>query len=347
MYLNTAFNKMEHLQKQDNFWSTFFKVFFSLLTVVILFCAVTYFIAWSEGNAGPDATKMWEIYNKLGINPMTLTSYERDVMANIIFNEDIEEGFDDIGGNETLKDTVKRLVIKPTLNPEIYTGKKLLKPPNGIILYGPPGTGKSMTARAIAKEVGGAFINVTSDLVENKFYGESQKIVHAIFSLADKLKPCVVFFDEIDGLCGTRNLFDQSHVTSVKTTLLSEMDGVQKRDPGIIAVGATNRIDNLDPALKRRMRLHINVDLPDEEARKSILSKVVSGEPLDEDVKIEDIAGKTDGMSGSDLHELCKLAAQHAIKNSGEETDYVSISKTAFESAIVDLCGCNKEDSEE
>ena len=125
------------------------------------------------------------------------------------------------------------------------------------------------------------------------------------------------------------------------------MDGVQKRDPGIIAVGATNRIDNLDPALKRRMRLHINVDLPDEEARKSILSKVVSGEPLDEDVKIEDIAGKTDGMSGSDLHELCKLAAQHAIKNSGEETDYVSISKTAFESAIVDLCGCNKEDSEE
>ena len=332
---------------EDNYWATFFKVFFTLLIFVIVFSVIFYFTSLSEGNGGTDTTKMWIVYNKLGINPMTLTSYERDVLSNIIFNEDIEEGFDDIGGNEPLKDTVKRLVIKPTLNPGMYTGKKLLKPPNGIILYGPPGTGKSMTARAIAKEVGGAFINVTSDLVENKFYGESQKIVHAIFSLADKIKPCVVFFDEIDGLCGTRNLFDQSHVTSVKTTLLGEMDGVQKRDPGIIAVGATNRIDNLDPALKRRMRLHINVELPDEDARKSILAKVVSGEPLDSDVKIEEIAEKTVGMSGSDLHELCKLAAQHAIKNSGETDSYISINKTSFEKAIFDLCGCNKEDDEE
>ena len=284
------------------------------------------------GSNNTDYEKMWSVYNKIGINPMYLTSYERDVLGNIILNEDIEEGFNDIGGNETLKDTILRLVIKPTLNPEIYTGRKLLRPPNGIILYGPPGTGKTLTARAVAQEVGGCFINVTSDLIENKFFGESQKIVHAIFSLADKIKPCVVFFDEIDGLCGTRNLFDQSHVTSVKTTLLGEMDGIYKRDPGVIVIGATNRLDNLDPAVKRRMRLHIKVDLPDIYGRTSILDKIVCGEPLNGDVDLKNIAKRTGGMSGSDLHELCKLAAQYAIKKS--ET---SISTEHFNSALLDL----------
>lgn len=325
----------------NGYWSIFFKVFFSLITFVIAFWAITSVISQTEGTTGTDYSKMWDVYNKLGINPIYLTNYEREVLSNIVLNENIEEGFDDIGGNDELKDTVMRLVIKPTLNPSIYTGRKLLRPPNGLILYGPPGTGKTLTARAIAREVGGAFINVTSDLVENKFFGESQKLVHAIFSLADKIKPCVVFFDEIDGLCGTRNLFDQSHVTSVKTTLLGEMDGIYKRDPGVIAIGATNRIDNLDPAVKRRMRLHIKVDLPNLDSRNSILDKIVCGEPIGTDVNLKEISKKTGGMSGSDLHELCKLAAQHAIKNSASV-----ISATDFDSAILDLLTpCDAEES--
>jgi|TARA_X000001036_G_scaffold388175_1_gene384342 SpoVK/Ycf46/Vps4 family AAA+-type ATPase len=291
--------------------------------------------------AATDYKRLWNIYKTLGVNPMSLSYYERDVLSNIVMSQDIDESFEDIGGNEQVKDNIDRLVIKPTLNPSIYKGKRLLRPPNGIILYGPPGTGKTMTARAVAKKIGGYFINVTSNLIENKYYGESQKIVHAIFSIADKIKPCVVFFDEIDGLCGTRNIFDQSHVTSVKTTLLGEIDGIHKRDPGVIVFGATNRIDNLDPALKRRMRLHIKVDLPSQEARKQIIQKILDDEPIDGEVDIDQIAKDTEGMSGSDLHELCKLAAQHAMCGAAacddHATEDVSINKANFDDAIDDI----------
>tara|TARA_B100001094_G_scaffold327777_1_gene386729 strand:+ start:617 stop:1546 length:930 start_codon:yes stop_codon:yes gene_type:complete len=304
----------------------------------------------STGGTGSttDYKRLWKLYQTLGVNPVMLSGYERDVLSNIVLSDEIEESFEDIGGNEELKDNIERLVIRPTLNPSMYKGKNLLKPPNGIILYGPPGTGKTMMARAVAKKIGGYFINVTSNLIENKFYGESQKIVHAIFSIADKIKPCVVFFDEIDGLCGTRNIFDQSHVTSVKTTLLGEMDGIYKRDPGVIVFGATNRIDNLDPALKRRMRLHIKVDLPTTEARKSIIEKIIQGEPINDDVDLDKIAEDTDGLSGSDLHEICKLAAQHAMKEASDNevadeggehfsATPLTINKDNFECAINDI----------
>tara|TARA_X000001036_G_scaffold356733_1_gene338836 strand:- start:342 stop:1340 length:999 start_codon:yes stop_codon:yes gene_type:complete len=321
------------------FWSTFFKVVFFILFFLIISIVGSYFFQNLESSSvnSPDVSQMWKIYEKIGLNPLTLNTYEREILGNIVFPEDIDEGFENIGGNYSLKDNIERLVVKPTLNPDIYTGRKLLRPPNGIILYGPPGTGKTMTARAIAKEVGGFFINVTSDMIENKFYGESQKLVHALFSVCNKIKPCVIFFDEIDGICGTRNIFDQSHVTSVKTTLLGEMDGIHKRDPGVIVIGATNRIDNLDSALKRRMRLHIKVPVPDLEARESILSKVVEGEPLNEDIILGEIAKKTEGMSGSDLHELCKLAAQHAMKNKDLDSEEILICEKDFDLAISDL----------
>ena len=319
-------------------------IFLAILSIIV--SLVIHYLTMSDAGTGgtgaaTDYKRLWNIYKTLGVNPMSLSYYERDVLSNIVMSQDIDESFEDIGGNEQVKDNIDRLVIKPTLNPSIYKGKRLLRPPNGIILYGPPGTGKTMTARAVAKKIGGYFINVTSNLIENKYYGESQKIVHAIFSIADKIKPCVVFFDEIDGLCGTRNIFDQSHVTSVKTTLLGEIDGIHKRDPGVIVFGATNRIDNLDPALKRRMRLHIKVDLPSQEARKQIIQKILDDEPIDGEVDIDQIAKDTEGMSGSDLHELCKLAAQHAMCGAAacddHATEDVSINKANFDDAIDDI----------
>ena len=312
--------------------------------MAIFTCGIHYFMVQTEGSAGSntDYGKLWKIYDKMKINPIGLSAHERDVLSNIVMSEDIDEGFDDIGGNNELKNNIERLIIKPTLNPSLYKGRKLLRPPNGVILYGPPGTGKTMMARAVAKKIGGYFINVTSDMVENKFYGESQKMIHAIFSLANKIKPCVVFFDEIDGMCGTRNIFDHSHVTSVKTCLLGEMDGIYKRDPGVIVFGATNRLDNLDAALKRRMRLHIKVDLPKKCARKSILEKVLIGEPIRDDVDIDEIADDTEGLSGSDLHELCKLAAQHAMREAADTSygnEAIEINNNNFRSAICDLTG--------
>ena len=330
-------------KSRPKFWTSFFKIFIVMLIMAIFTCGVHYFMVQTEGAAGSntDFSKLWKIYDKMKINPIGLSAHERDVLSNIVMSEDIDEGFDDIGGNTELKNNIDRLIIKPTLNPEIYKGRKLLRPPNGVILYGPPGTGKTMMARAVAKRIGGYFINVTSDMVENKFYGESQKMIHAIFTLANKIKPCVVFFDEIDGMCGTRNILDHSHVTSVKTCLLGEMDGIYKRDPGVIVFGATNRLDNLDPALKRRMRLHIKVDLPKIDARTSILEKILIGEPTKWDVDINRIAELTEGLSGSDLHELCKLAAQHAMRGAADlhENEAIEINNNNFRSAICDLTG--------
>ena len=339
------------ISKSNNLGFILRSVFLALLSILVTL-VIHYFTMSPESTGGTgsatDYKRLWKLYQTLGVNPVMLSGYERDVLSNIVLSDEIEESFEDIGGNEELKDNIERLVIRPTLNPSMYKGKNLLKPPNGIILYGPPGTGKTMMARAVAKKIGGYFINVTSNLIENKFYGESQKIVHAIFSIADKIKPCVVFFDEIDGLCGTRNIFDQSHVTSVKTTLLGEMDGIYKRDPGVIVFGATNRIDNLDPALKRRMRLHIKVDLPTTEARKSIIEKIIQGEPINDDVDLDKIAEDTDGLSGSDLHEICKLAAQHAMKEASDNevadeggehfsATPLTINKDNFECAINDI----------
>ncbi len=325
---------------KGNGFRSFLKALLMTLIMTLISLAINYVIAYMEGSTtsnSMDISSMWNIYNNYGVNPMSLSTYEKDIFANIVKSEDIHINFNDIGGNETLKDNIERLIIKPTLNPHIYSGRNLLKPPNGIILYGPPGTGKTMMARAVAKRIGGCFINVTSALIENKFYGESQKIVGAIFSIADKIKPCVIFFDEIDGLCGTRNILDQSHVTSVKTSLLSEMDGIHQRDPGVIVFGATNRIDNLDAALKRRMRLHIKVELPDKDSRREILEKVVNGEPLADDVDLDELADVADGMSGSDLTELCKLAAQYAIKENSNDSESILINKCHFDSAYCDL----------
>ena len=207
------------------------------------------------------------------------------------------------------------MVIKP-----LQSGQQtnlLLKPPNGIIFYGPPGTGKTMLAKAIAKEAGYVFMNFDMSSIENKMFGESAKLLKAMFSLADKIKPCVIFMDELDGFCSERNPFDQSFVNGLKTQMLTYLDGLESRDDKIVVVGATNKLNSVDKAMKRRMRLHIEVPLPDYESRKVILSKYLGPAGVDLET-IETFAKsiETAGFSGSDLHELCKYAA-HLVNEVG------------------------------
>lgn len=247
-----------------------------------------------------------------------LSGYEKEVLRNTINPEDIDETFDNIGGNENVISLIKQLLIEPLSNKEKYIGKKLLKPPNGIILYGPPGTGKTMIARAVAAEMGGSFISVSPDFVENKFFGESQKTIKAIFSLADKMKPSVIFIDEIDGLLSKRSSFDQSHVNSCKTQFLSMMDGINKRDENVIVIGATNALNQIDPAVLRRMRLQLQVDLPCIEDRTEIMKKIIPMDEVCEDIDISALAEAAEGFSGSDLNEMCKLAAQFAMRNGND-----------------------------
>jgi len=287
-----------------------------LIAIVLVFIGICYAIGEQVPKFLLEPITYINQTNSLGISPWNLTLQEQEVLGSVIMPENIDETFDSIGGNDHIVDHVQQLVIKPFKSKETkYSDKILLKPPNGILLYGTPGTGKTMIARAIASELGGAFINVTPDLVENKYFGESQKIIKAVFSLADKLKPCVIFIDEIDGLLGKRSMLDQSHVNSCKTQFLSMMDGVNKRDENVIVIGATNNIVGLDPAVKRRMRLQLEVNLPNQEDRQKIFEKIIPLAEVCEDIDMEGLAGITEGFSGSDINEMCKLAAQFALKN--------------------------------
>lgn len=161
-----------------------------------------------------------------------------------------------------------------------YKDKPLYKPPTGILLYGPPGTGKTTLSKHISSKLFGgnvSFMNVSSDTFDNKYQGEGLKYLRAVFTLAVKLAPCVIFFDEIDGFMSKRCDSDQTHVTGMKTTFLSCMDYVNDRPEHILVVCATNRPKSLDQALMRRMEIQFHTGYPNHDDKCSVMSQF---EPL-------------------------------------------------------------------
>jgi len=287
--------------------------FMERLVLLLVSSLIMYYVSIKllEETNGLDMTSSPESIKKLNIRlsdrKMDLNLYEKSLLCNIVYPEDINVSFSDVGGLDEIKSRLDKVLFKPLgmgddLGP-------LFSPPNGIILHGSPGTGKTMIAKAIAKKLDGIFISCGPSLFENKYYGESAKLIKALFSFAEKVKPCVIFIDEIDGILGNRNDFDQSLVNEVKTIFLSEMDGIITRNPQIIFVGATNKLYSIDKAVQRRMRLHIEVPLPDLESRKKILDIHLKEYNLD----LEEVLKHTEAFSGSDLFELCKLAGLEAI----------------------------------
>ena len=136
---------------------------------------------------------------------LVLNEYENQVALEVVAPEDISVGFDDIGGLDDIIEELKEAIIYPLTMPHLYShGGSLLAAPSGVLLYGPPGCGKTMLAKAVAHESGATFINVHISTLTEKWYGDSNKLVRAVFSLATKLQPAIIFIDEIDALLGTR-----------------------------------------------------------------------------------------------------------------------------------------------
>lgn len=261
-------------------------------------------------------------------NQLNLTSHEKIIYSMVVDKSNLKIGFDDVKGLPECKRLISKQIIKP-LKSMKKCSHKLIQPPNGIIFYGPPGTGKTMLSKALCKSTNMNFINFSTNIIENKMFGESSKLVNALFTLAEKLKPCVVFIDEIDGFFGTRNDFEQGFVTNIKTLFYTKMDGMIQRDNSIVFIGATNRLNSVDPAMLRRMRLHVEIGLPDWEARKQILQ-----DSFDGIVKfdLEELKSATIGMSGSDIHELCKIVANE--KYDFNKNTFKNISKEDVESIV-------------
>lgn len=235
--------------------------------------------------------------------------------------ESVNVSWDDVGGLEDIKEELRETVEYPVLHPDQYT-KFGLAPSKGVLFYGPPGTGKTLLAKAVATEVSANFISVKGPELLSMWYGESESNIRDIFDKARAAAPTVVFLDELDSIAKARggSVGDAGGASDrVVNQLLTEMDGMNTKK-NVFVIGATNRPDQIDPAILRPGRLDqlIYVPLPDEGARLGIVKAQLRKTPLEPGLELNQLAKVTQGFSGADLSYIVQRAAKFAIKDSIE-----------------------------
>jgi len=233
-----------------------------------------------------------------------------------VFVEVPDVHWEDIGGHETLKARLIESVEWPLQYPHLFE-QAGTKPPKGILVAGPPGCGKTLLAKAIATESKVNFISVKGPALLSKYVGESEQAVRDVFRKARQASPCIVFFDEIDALVPTRGGGgSDSHVSErVLSQFLAEFDGVEELK-GVLVLGATNRLDMLDPAVLRPGRFDeiIEVPIPDDSDRTEIFRVHLRNKPLETGIEPESLAARTEGFSGADIASACNRAALMAVR---------------------------------
>jgi len=241
----------------------------------------------------------------------------------------------DIGGlSEVLKE-LKELIAIPLKRPDLLS-KFGLEPTHGVLLVGPPGTGKTLTARALAEELGVNYIAIVGPEVISKYYGEAEQRLRGIFEKAAKNAPCIIFIDEIDSLAPDRSAVEGEVEKRLVGQLLGLMDGFSHTS-GVIVLGATNRPDHIDPALRRpgRFDREIQFRIPDIKGRKEILEILTRAMPLDETVDLDLIADRSVGFVGADLKAVCQKAAYSALRRQVPNLDLpipeiIAVNQTDF-----------------
>lgn len=274
-----------------------------------------------------------EEYLQHRLRGMTLNSAEKSMLQNYIAPSRLDTTFDDIGSLEHAKEELLSLMVPMSL-PVFHQENSLIKTPLGILLYGPPGTGKTMLAKALARTANASFIHISASSIVAKWLGESEGHAAAVFSLAKKMSPAIVFLDEVDGLLNTRDNAEHETSRRMKNEFFSGWDGLlstsSASDPNlsVTVVAATNRPYDLDSAALRRLPHRVLVNLPDSDARVEIIRKTLRGAVIapegvsadqvsDEQREqvISELARLTEGYSGSDIKSVCTRAAQQHVRD--------------------------------
>ncbi|VVB15755.1 unnamed protein product [Arabis nemorensis] len=240
--------------------------------------------------------------------------FEKRIRPEVIPANEIGVTFADIGSLDETKESLQELVMLPLRRPDLFKGG-LLKPCRGILLFGPPGTGKTMMAKAIANEAGASFINVSMSTITSKWFGEDEKNVRALFTLAAKVSPTIIFVDEVDSMLGQRTrVGEHEAMRKIKNEFMTHWDGLMSNSgERILVLAATNRPFDLDEAIIRRFERRIMVGLPSVESREKILRTLLSKERT-ENLDFHELAQMTQGYSGSDLKNFCTTAAYRPVR---------------------------------
>ncbi len=257
--------------------------------------------------------------------------------------------YEDIGGLDEEITRVREMIELPLRHPEIFD-KLGIEAPKGVLLHGPPGTGKTLLAKAVASETFANFVSIGGPEIVSKFYGESEERLREIFTEAEENAPSIIFIDEIDSIAPKRDEVQGELERRIVAQLLSIMDGLEARGK-VVVIGATNRANALDPALRRpgRFDREIEIGIPDRNDRRAILEIHTRGMPLEEDVDLNNMADLTHGYAGADLAALCKEAAMNSLRRllpqidldleaiPAETLSSISITKEDFDQAFREL----------
>ncbi|KAL6465108.1 hypothetical protein MHYP_G00252410 [Metynnis hypsauchen] len=295
-----------------------------MLVRLTIFGAATYYsIKWVVEALDPtqkqksQAKKRAErLMKQVGVEGVSLNEYEMNIATHLVDPRSMKVTWRDVAGLDEVITEMQDTVILPFQKRHLFRGSKLFQPPRGVLLYGPPGCGKTLIAKATAKASGCQFINLQASTLTDKWYGESQKLTAAVFSLAVKLQPCIIFIDEIDSFLRNRSSLDHEATAMMKAQFMSLWDGLETGAcTQVMVMGATNRPQDVDAAILRRMPTAFHVGLPNAAQRQEILRLILSGENLSNAINLKEIAEKTEGYSGSDLRELCRDAAMYRVRD--------------------------------
>ncbi|KAJ2710410.1 mitochondrial dynamin GTPase Msp1 [Coemansia spiralis] len=297
--------------------------FFIVASQVLTYYGIRYILSNARGGSGGSSSEDQQLQERskavarrLNLGGLKLNSYETTIMSEVILPEDVAVSFAQIGGLDDIIQDLDESVIYPLNHPQLFTSASgLLGSPKGILLYGPPGCGKTMVAKALARESGAVFINVHMSTLQDKWFGESNRLIRAVFSLAEKLQPAIVFIDEIDAFLRTRQSGEHEVSATMKAEFMTLWDGLTTAEGlRVVVMGATNRPNDIDSAILRRMPKRFFIKPPGDTQRRQILDIMLEKAELEDGFAMDELVRATRGMSGSDLKEMCRGAAIRPVR---------------------------------